>query len=135
MKKLNNLKTFEEFDSKVEGEKLDEGLFGYSLNDFKKLKPEDKEAVISAFAKAFTSILNNPKLGIIKRKADATPFEKKYELLKVASEDNFKGSLRLGKDGQLIYINGAETSKHMENPFGGGGTGGGNFANGGATGT
>lgn len=119
---LKHLKTFEQFDSYNQEDSLNEGL----VSKFEKLSKDDKDEIEKLFNKAFRNILNNKQYGRIKRIADKTSTEKKYELLEQASKEKkpFKGSLRANKSGELVYITSQQADKYKKSPFASGGTGG-----------
>jgi len=110
-------------------------VFGFSGKEkFAKLNPNSPE-IVNLFNDAFRAILSNPKMGIIKIAANKTPINQKYEILQQYFQNN-GGTLRLAPNGNgVIYAGKDIQNKATENPFGGGGTGGGNFGFGGTTGS
>lgn len=129
---LKHLKTYEQFDSYNQEDSLNEGL----MSKFEKLSKDDKDGIEKLFKKAFRNILTNRQYGRIKRIADKTSFEKKYDLLVQASKEKnpFKGSLRANKSGELVYITSEQADKYKKNTFASGGTGG-ETSGGGVSGT
>ena len=111
------------FNTLNENDNLNEFLGMSKKEKFAKLNPQDEKGVNDLFNNAFTSILNNPQYGLIKKIALATPVSQKYALLKAASADNFGGTLRLGSDNKtLMYKDNKFKSAAMQSPFAGGGT-------------
>jgi len=136
LKQLDNLidsqfKLFESIEKKPS--ELNE-ILGFSVKEkFAKLNPDDQAGVENLFKSAFSNILINPTMGAIGRAAKTTPTNVKYDILKQYVE-NGGGTLRLGGNG-LQFAPQTLKNKAIKSDFGGGGTGGGNFAYGGSTGT
>ena len=88
---------------------------------FSKLSINNEVEIQNLFNDVFRDILHNPKMGLIGRIADKTPINKKYEILKNYFENN-GGTLRIGKENDLIYAPQSIQNKAIKSQFAGGGT-------------
>ena len=96
---------------------------GFSIKEkFAKLDPNDEAGVLNLFQQAYKNILINPHMRGIGEKAKRETPQEKYVLLK-QYVDGGGGSLRIGKDGKLVYISKEQQSKGIRPPEGGGSTG------------
>jgi hypothetical protein len=91
-------------------------VFGWSIAEkIAKLDPNDEAGVKALFQEAFKNILINPMMSVIGTAANRATTQEKYALLQQFAQGG-GGTLRLGKDGKLIYA-----SKEFQDKGTGGG--------------
>ena len=98
-------------------------IFGFSVADkFTNLDPNNGPEVEKLFRDAYKNILINPHMSSIGVEAKRETPQEKYALLQQYVDGN-GGSLRLDKNGKLVYISAQQQSKGISTPKAGGSTG------------
>lgn len=89
---------------------------------YKNLSSNDQNKINELFQIAFKNILINPKMSVIGDAAKKATPEEKYKLIKQYVNGN-GGTLRLNKNGKLVYMSKEFQGKVTMSPKGGGSTG------------